>query len=549
MNKYEYLHYWFCDSNVEVEGIFSRGKQEAIADDLRNDMIRRKEKMVAKGDNIEEGKALIDLLTNRGSIDRRKEIFDNGDSESDIDFSGIKGPYYSGLTDKNGKELTYGQLAKKSGAEIQDLINNLTDGISVFVNKLKEWIELAYNSVCKGSSFEQYKEWVIRDYIVSRKIHDGIDQDIISLFLAKDGLAKLELTSSATGNKASYGPFDTALRNLLIVANEIPTAINSGSSYDAYSTRRLIGKGISGYNLLPIISGKISGMFSNVKGTGAELAVKITEEKVIEEVAKENELALQTKVIGMGPTTVIRNKYLDPGLEGAIKQGAEYNGSSKEDVHVTVNNGKVTIDYGISVKNYTFPASDNAMGQVSLVSDTPLIMAARRIGISDFNLMHLAAAHGNDDEKADEEAKGILSNKKNAKNITVAALNQGWKDILSNIIYSNFLNIIAGEALSESSNDNVWLLVVNGKAFTIEEILNWLDPNTKEKGMMSLSLKNKDIANRTNYTNLNKWIKSDLFKNDNEPQDRSEKSWSKVYGKLKDTKMHVDLNILAKLVR
>ena len=94
--------------------------------------------MVAKGDNIEEGKALIDLLTNRGSIDRRKEIFDNGDSESDIDFSGIKGPYYSGLTDKNGKELTYGQLAKKSGAEIQDLINNLTDGISVFVNKLKE---------------------------------------------------------------------------------------------------------------------------------------------------------------------------------------------------------------------------------------------------------------------------------------------------------------------------------------------------------------------------------------------------------------------------
>lgn len=517
LKNYEYLHYWFSSSGMSIYD-FNQAKRNLILESQLSQMESRIQKMIT-GDQDEAGQ-LIDFLTSSSMADARKEAFEGQMSQKG-------GARSSGL---NG--LTYGQLARRSSADIQAMIDDLTNGIDDFVTQLENWIKEAYKSLCLDTSYESYKQALVKEYITIRKIPSSeIGTSIINDLLSgkHNGLRSLPFDSNALGGS---DPMRTAIRNLTLIASAIPAMNGTISSFKS-------GIHSNGMEVINEIAGKVSGMLSNVAGTGAEVAMAKAEEKVVGEVS--DNLIKSVVAKQWGTQNVQKTYYGDPNMQkDAENKDKTYTSTAKTDILVSVNGNNCNITYGINMKNYTPPNSATSTGSVSIVSNTSLINAAHKADISDYYFINLAAAHG-----------GLSPNNKSGENITDYSLNKNWSETIEYIAYSNLLTALAGEALNFT--DNILFFIVNGNVFTISEVLTRLLENNG-MGLTAYLLKgNEIVTNRSTFSRYNRWIFStnDKINRALSPDkgfERSQNEWPKVYQQLSNTKLNIDLNMLGSLM-
>lgn len=518
--NYKYLHYWFYSSGMTLYD-FDQARKKTLLNQFKTQMNLRKKLMISADTKelMKEGEAILDFLISPKAKEKRNSVYNPSEKIT-------SGPRFSGLQTSQGKDLTYGQLKNLETQEILNMINNLVNGIYSFSSKLEEWIEEAYTALGTGQTYESYKNLVISEYIETKGLSDitmtgDVANKIISDLLMNkhNSIGVLDVQASSNAPKA----LNTALRNLVLVANAIPLM----STVEVYKQGT-----VQGSSVLNIIAGKIAGMFRNVKGGGGEVAAAIAEKTLEQELLQEFDAIINTNVHAGGKSV---KKVVDKNYY--TKEEMTDRRVSKGDVLAIVSKKGISIEYGISVKDYTFPSNGDSMGKVDIVSRTPFLAAAHKANISDYYLINLAASHG-------------LDRKSGFKN---EDLNKAWIDLTNYVVYFNLLDFLAGTALE--NQDNVLFFNINGKIFTIWEILEGIESGTDMAIDYILGDKDKNVKERKDYVAKNNWIsvKGTLAKERIKDKalgwERSNKAWSQVYQLLKETKLFVSLKILAKLVQ
>lgn len=523
-----YVHYWYVDyqkrgGNVAQQSI-SAAKGQILQNHV-NSFSQRKQAMFAGSGAsvINRMDEIIDILTD-DKDGKRKQIFD------------------ANLVNPGQKEFLHGQRIgqyansmKKANMQAQQLASE----IDLFTNKLNEVIAQIYYSI-GGKNLEQYKNQVIQNYAERARIAEGSSkfcQSIINNFITHEGLKKLKMTSSS--GTESQATLETTLRHLVLLAQGLPEYGSQGGQSlggKYYSTKGGSHRSSTGAETLGVIAAKVQGLFSNVVGSGGEIAWALAEEKGDQEVIKrlnqlDKNINASTHVTVVGDT-IVKNTNNETRV-------------SKGDVSVKVSGNGVNIEYGVSVKNYRF--NPNASTQtVEIVGGTDFLTAAYKLlksGTSKEYLFNLAA--------------GLPGGNKEVGSIDATTLNSQWNDLVETVVLFNFLDFLAGTATQNS--DNVLYLVFNGKIITVDEILLKVMSN-QAKIKSSLVNENGKSLRRSSFVSINRgsWIgdkgNSGTYNQTSAKKDlesgalRSKRVESALYAALKQAKLNVSLNMLTSML-
>lgn len=539
-----YVHYWFSSSEMEIKQ-FNDAKRNEILNDLNNQFQQRKKLMVSATDEklAKEAGALIDFLTySEEAAEERKAVFEQ-------ETNAYSGGWESGL----GK-YTFGELRNKSSEEIVKMVNDLAEGAQGFADHLESLLQNIYDSICTDASpaFQNYKENIVKEYASNKGINKNdtskIAQAIWSDLLSSEhnGLNKYKSTQKNFSGTENLPKVATALKNLTLIAEALPQLNNKDVKFNAYNHK----KQVTASEVLNIIAGKMAGMFGNVKGAGGEIAVKRAEESVLKKVAEgifevnEKKFSIQgSEVIPVGDG-VEKREVFDPQLIEDVSKGEKVIRVSKSDVDVILTMDGVKITYGINVKNYTPPSKDTNMGVVSLESKANLLDVAQRNGINLYYMFNIAAGHPDSNFN-----KKYHANRSIKRTYTDEELSKGWFDLISYTVYKHFLTAIAGEVINDSKS--ILFFSLNGQVFPIDEVIE----KVRKKNEMDLTYRltqTRAISTRDSFVKSNKWDDGDERKWVPDPKkakERGHKAWESVRNVLNDTKLSIDLKVIASLMR
>ena len=514
-----YLHYYFDDSGINP--VFSKSEKTMnsyIDAQIKQFQARINTMKLQSGLTDNEFDSILTLLTS-DEDGKKKEVYDKA----------LEGfATNSGLT-RNGKQVSYAGIGSMSAENIdtwlKEQASNICDSITIFQNQLNDYLDTAYQKLGKGSNFESYKRKVIIDYAITKKADSGIKSAIISDFLQHNGLNSLGLKKTSSG-------YETAIRNLTLLAYALPELVNfAGQSNSiSYSTGESIKKGesrsITGDNKLPelfrVISAKIAGGFRNMTGIAGEMAWAEAESEGIDKVIEKLE-QMNYAIDKLEGVSVIQSG------SGTSKR-AEGIRVSKGDVTVSIDSGGVKIQYGISVKNYQKPSTSSNIPHITISTYSNFYNLATKHGIgpaiSPYNLVHYAASRTG----------------KKGGTTTEAILDNSWKEIRQYVAIRNLLDILAGQGMEAS--DNVLILVVNGKVFTIDEILKAVKSKKNNISISTGGSVSRDSMKKNNVFIPN----DDSDGNEDEAQERSKIAWSNTVSALQAAKLVVSLNNIAAMM-
>lgn len=436
-----YVAYWYSNYRKEGREIAVESLMHSKAEIYRKHAANfqdRKAKMIAKSNDLGAAETILRFM--EGKDFERKQVFTKENLIKDIG----QQPFIKGLT--------VGQAKHK----IQSSLRALKSDISEFNSSLddlnsKIWQFLGGKEVQEAFQQQAIDEYAKSKGISKRKTSDlrkAILDDVLNSTNAFVALPKPKSNGSSALN--------TSITKLLLLAYALPEYGKYGSAKGVigktYSTGGKGGKDIdSATKFLQVLSGKVSGLFNNVSGLGAEIAwakVELAAKgKLEEELAKIAKKSKGTVVIGKD----IRITASTSGQEAAVEKGDGVSGVSKSDVNVKITADGVLIEYGVSVKQATIPASGNP--KIKLVDSTPLMPVLRKVfGGGDFEYFYNVLAGLSDDKVSEGELA-----KKMREVIQVTGA-----------LYA--LDAMAGFA--NNNKDNVLYLAVNGNIVPIEKILN-----------------------------------------------------------------------------
>ena len=507
-----YLHYYFDDAD-NIQPINNITYNQIINQQIQYFRSRKKIMQQQSGLNQEDFVSLVEILTS-DSQGIKKQIFEQEMGQFAND-TGIE-------------NLTYSQFGNMNIDELSNLLEKqtqgLADSINTFTTKLEEYLEIAYKKITNTATWEEYKQDLVIQYCKAKHVspdNGNLNNMIIQDFLQHEGLKKLKITNSS-------GSYETAIQNLTLLASALPdiqnftdgrSIINYSTGYDGAKQIRGTGEGLT-LRLLQVIARKVSGGFSNVKGFGAEMAWANAE------IQGQNKLMKEIQAV---------NKEIQK-KDISVKSGDSYiqrdvgKRVSKGDVTVTVTNDNVFISYGISVKNYGKPSLGLNIPHITLGTYSNFLDLANKAGYNDYSLVHYAAAHQ-------------YRNKTGTSN---SQLYQYWETIKQQTATMNIVDILAGQG--QDSSDNVLVLVINGNAFTIDEILSKLVNENDTKKQLGIS--NTGLGGKNRLISLNTW-KRDSNKNGSmdEAENRGKQSYKAVIEKLSRSRFRISLNNIIALAQ
>ena len=539
-----YVHYWFSSSEMEIRQ-FNDAKRNEILNDLNNQFQQRKKQMVSATDekSKKEAGALIDFLTySKEAAEERKAVFEQ-------ETNAYSGGWESGLG-----EYTFGQLRNKSSEEIVQMVNDLANGITDFTDHLENLLQNIYESVCKDGApaFEQYKENIVKEYINNKGLKGDDNSEIAKaiwsdlLSSKHNGLNRYNSTQKDFSGTEGLPKVATALKNLTLIAEALPQLNNKDIKFNAYDYK----KQVTASEVLNIIAGKMAGMFSNIKGAGGEIAAKRAEESVLKKVAEGifeaqgTKPSIQSSKVTTVGDSVEKREIYDPQLIEDASKEEKIIRVSKSDVDVTLTMDGVKITYGINVKNYTPPSKDVNMEAVSLESKANLLDVAQRNGINLYYMFNIAAGHPDSNFN-----KQYHANRSIKRTYTDEELSKGWFDLISYTVYKHFLTAIAGEIINNSKS--ILFFSLNGQVFPIDEVIE------KVRGQNEMDLtyrltQIRAISTRDSFVKSNKWDDGDERKWAPDPEKakkRGHEAWESVRNVLNDTKLSIDLKVIASLMK
>lgn len=529
-----YIHYWYTDYEKRSGGNVQTNLTAVKGQILQNHVesfAKRKNAMFAKNKSIvvNHMDEIIDILTDDKN-GKRKAIFD------------------ANLVNPGQQEFLHGQRIGQYANSMKKanmLAQQLASEIDLFVDKLDEVIAQIYHSI-GGKNLEEYKNQVIMDY--ASKTHTQPDssnfrQSIITNFMHSGALQKLKMTtSSGTGAQSTL---ETTLRHLVLLAKGLPEYGSDGGKIlggKHYSTgNRGAHRTSTGAESLGVIAGKVQGLFSNVVGSGGEIAWAAAEEEGDKQVIQrlrqlDKNINASVHATVVGDTTVRNTKN-----EARVSKG---------DVHVKISGKGVNIEYGVSVKTYRFDPSANTQ-TVDIVGGTNFLTAAYKLlggGTNKEYLFNLAA--------------GLSGGSAKEKNIINAGtLNNQWDELVETVVLFNFLDFLAGTATQNSNN--ILYLVFNGKIVTVDEILlSIINKQTKIKHRLYSESTGKDL-HRSKFVSINRdaWVgdrggKSGTYLQGHSLGERakgqgvirSRNVASQLHAAFIDAKLNVSLNMLTSML-
>ena len=527
-----YIHYWYTDyqkrGGGDVQTNLAAVKKQILQNHVES-FAKRKNAMFAgnKSMVVNHMDEIIDILTDDKN-GKRKTIFD------------------ANLANPGQQEFLHGQRIGQYANSMKKanmLAQQLASEIDLFTNKLDEVIAQIYHSI-GGKNLEEYKNQVIMDYASKTHTRPGSSnfrQSIINNFMTHEGLKKLKMTaSSGTGAQSTL---ETTLRHLVLLAEGLPEYGSMGQSLGGkyYSTRSGSHRTSTGAESLGVIAGKVQGLFSNVVGSGGEIAWAVAEEegdrKVVEKLRQlDKNINASVHATVVGDTTV--------------KNTENKSQVSKGDVHIKISGKGVNIEYGVSVKNYRFDPTANTQ-TIDIVSGTNFLTAAYKLlggGTNKEYLFNLAA--------------GLPGGSAKENNIIDAStLNNQWNELVETVVLFNFLDFLAGTATQNSNN--VLYLVFNGKIVTVDEILlNVINKQTKIKHRLYSESTGKSLQ-RSNFVSINRnaWVgnrggKSGTYLQGHSLENRDKEQGavrsrnvaSQLHAAFTDAKLTVSLNMLTSML-
>ena len=509
-----YIHYWYKHFQEENDDFLSNlqsAKDQIWKQQVDNFALRKQQMVVSNNTTIlDKIDDILEIFSKTGTAERQA-IFD---ANLPLNNSTVM-----------AGDMTAGQIGavKKIGdgeyafVNVEKLMNNLADNVEEFINKLHQLVQTIYEQLATGQTWEQYKNAVIAEYAQTKRTVPGSKSTQLSIltdFLSQNGLKKL--TTTTGGAYADQAPLQTALRNLTLLAEALPEGSTSlprtRVSYSSQSGN-VKGKTKNQAELLAVIGMKVNGMFSNVIGTGGEIAWSIAEET-------------GNKKVNQALKKMLGEKF---AIKANTSGTDRFNGQvSKGDVTVRANSENVSIQYGVSVKTYTFNTKAKYQN-VSLVDNTPFLTALEKSSniISKEQYLNLFCS-----------LSGAPANEDGG--ISESNIVEQWSQANENIIINNFLDILAGNAAGAGAN--VLYLVFNGQIITVDQILK--NFSEKEENFdFSFSL--KGLKNRSAGVTLN--IEGYKEKREDK-QLRSDEVENKALEILRQAKIHVSLQILTTLL-
>lgn len=496
-----YLHYWYADyvSRHGDDRYDSFNKSKNAADYLmpgsgisQKEFQKRKQRMISGNPaNRSEFEELLEFFMNPGEALSEVRA-DTYKANAVQGWSGIKGSVFG----SDGGFTTPEELAERISTFCKELENRTNEMIA----KLSD-------------NVEAYKQAVIREYAETRGVSVGsgnFARRVIQDFLAHEGLKKLGLGTAISGEADSK--VNSCARACVLLAEALPS-YGSGGSLSMGSMKYSTGKSIrdakskggsgtkvsgSGSETLAIILGKLSGLWSNVVGSGAEIAAKKAEEVLLGKLVKEEEKVQQAfRNSGSAGKEISVSVRTSGG--NMVQKTDEIKGVSKPDVVISVSDGSVSIDYGASVKQYTPDPSDNSI-TITAVSETSFMKALTRYYPAARNteyVLNLAGAHGGLGLKG---KKGTGQ----AQSYSEAGLNERWRDLVDSVTVRNFLDFVAG--LGQTHGDNVLYLISNGQIYSIGDILDYVGNNPDMLHGRINQGDTKKILYRGSLSKMNKWV-------------------------------------------
>lgn len=447
-----YLHYWFANYaeknavSLNEDSLYANFNAAKVKDKylgtngvLRKDFAQRKASMVSGSDSFKEVEEMLDFFSDPAS--RLAEI---------------RGENYSQNTIGSWRPMQ----TVRSFVDPNEVASNISTFMMDLQSKLDEM------SKKLNFSLDDFKNAVIQEYAENKGISPGskkFSRMVIQDFITHGGIKRLKLSSTTGSGNATI---DSCARSMILLASALPSYGSEGSMslgamrYSTGSTAKgsfRVTK--SGSETLAIIAGKLTGLWSNVVGSGGEMAWAKAEEvglkKIQDELTKTNS-SLNKTFSGKNLSYSVRVTGSD------IVQDKKNNlqSVSKPDVSVSITDGSVVINYGVSVKQYGFNSKAKSE-TVAMVKSTSFLAAVERYSSSGKDkgyLLNLAAGH---------PGRGGSSQK--ASEYTTGALNNAWKNLVDSVVIANFLDFVAG-AVTESPG--VLYVVANGQIIKVEDILD-----------------------------------------------------------------------------
>lgn len=480
-----YIHYWYADYEANAGAAGQMYNALAVAkaragffgkNGLGMQHFQKRVGQMNLGASDEEFDRIIDFLSGNGEL--RKEVFDSQTS--------------SNVSAKSMATQAIGSVTVES---INAKAEEMAEIIDSFQCQLEETINELYGKSVEPSVWQSFVQETIEQYAATKGVTAGsskMRQAILNDFLQHQGLVKLGLTANLGTGQSTL---ETSLRNMVLLAEALPEYGSQGSqtlSGKNYSTSKGNRRTKNGLDTLYVIAGKLQGLFNNVVGTAGEIAWAVAEESAKEQLGEALDQAnISIKATPIGGTTVTVTEH---GEKIGQKDKAIKN-VSKPDVKVQIiKNGKVIVEYGTSVKTYTFNSTSGAKN-VSLVSGTSFLQAADKAFGNQGGrryMLNLAAGH---------PGKGTSG----GVNYSAGDLNQKWDTLVEYIVIQNFLDVLLGVLTKEGPN-NLYL-VVNGQIVTVPEILAKIGDGSMNFGSRLYMNTNSGTRSltRASLMKLNQW--------------------------------------------
>lgn len=528
-----YVHYWYDHYHTKKKPNHQLIQtKEQIFKGHISSFQKRKNKMVISS----SGFAAINMddwfkILTDDSSGLRKQVFEAEMENNSLSSQVIAQGKTAGALGKSGT-VSPGQLASE---------------IEAFISRLDQLMEEAYASLTSGGSFKAFKQSVFSEYAskngkVKNKSESEVKKSIVEDLLVSKNDTFKKIDFSPTGDKA----MDTSLKKLAALSEALPE-IAAQAVGMKYKTGKNKPKKIETEDkALQIIAGKVSGLFNNIVGAGAEIAweqAEIAGKKEIEQAIEKYNAAIAKAGVSVTTSTVGANR-IDKG-DGGKKV-------SKPDVNVSVNGAGVRIEYGVTVKNYKIK---NGQKSVSIkLSDkenfyTTLSKMFKTTEEKEY-LYNLAAGLS----VSPRDGKGGKSHPE---------LEGVFQEVLSTVGLIHFLEALAGTA--KNNQDNILYMVLNGKIITIEEILesvcaggssvSTVIKSGSGSGTTRLSRTAFEKINRNNWEirkgSLDKNIKTRRtykFRDTSAGKIRSERTVGEIEAILRNYKMNITLNMLTSLL-
>ena len=411
---------------------------------------------------------------------------------------------------------------------IESTAQEAVGDVGFFIEQLNKLIENIYSELSNTKNLEEYRQTVIQNYINEKNIvASQFAASVIEDFLKIDGFKDLNGKSLLTGDS-----LERSIQKLILLAESLPSwETGIGKSFSTCSRHGIIKDGVQ---LFQIIGNKVAGLQNYMQSqvgqlgmlTGALTATKLFLES-LNNIKIEGNYGGHSNSALMIQTAVSEKK--DPKLKSDYQNSRVQSAYKKSGAEITVSNDRVALTYGFNIKQSKSAAKSSSGFRTYTINDSvEFLPMYERLFNDDSNhsfIKNLGGGHTG-----------------NTNDLSGANMDALWTQLIDTVAAANLLTSLSGNITSSTL-----FLVLNGKIFDIEEVLNRIMGSIMNQSGYSMSYGATMNRQRSTFLRENTMINGPTY-NWFYAKQRSEKANTSMEATLQRAKMTITLSTLSSLL-